>query len=449
MSYSPLRRWLAGVLVLSLVGVAAVASRAVPATGRSGPDDQPSLIVPGISAVAQPSAPAVRVRDPAFEALPGAAARWGTYEGGAYRIEVPDNWNGGLVMYAHGYPGEGPEVSVSNPPLRSHLIAGGYAWAASSFRGAGYRPDWGVEDTLALRELFIREAGAPRWTIIDGDSMGGHIVVSSLELHPEVYQGGLAGCGAVTGIGVIDYLTAYGAAAEYISGVPLLDAPNALEFARLVNAVWLPAMGRPGAYTAKGRRFDSVVKYLMGGDLPLRTEGLARRYTNNLLLLAIDLRTRATPAGRAAGTRHVRYRIDKGLGLSEEELNANVRRFDPMPGARTAEENPVFADMAGRIAVPLLTLHTTGDAWVPFSLEQDYRRKTMEAGTSDLLVQRAIRRPGHCEFSPAEMTRAFDDLVAWVERGIKPDGDDVLTPDLGAIGLRWTSPLYPGDPSRR
>ena len=38
---------------------------------------------------------------------------------------------------------------------------------------------------------------------------------------------------------------------------------------------WLVEMAEPGYYTERGRRFDSVVKYLAGGDMPLRLEGLA------------------------------------------------------------------------------------------------------------------------------------------------------------------------------
>jgi hypothetical protein len=47
--------------------------------------------------------------------------------------------------------------------------------------------------------------------------------------------------------------------------------------------------------------------------------------------------------------------------------------------------------------------------------------------------------------------QAFDDLVAWIERGVRPAGEDVLAPDLSRIGLKWTPVLYPADPlaSRR
>src|SRR5919199_2540970 len=167
------------------------------------------------------------VHDPGsnFEALPGATAEFGFYDGGAYRIEVPDAWNGGLVLFAHGYRGESPDIFVSDSPLRSHLVALGYAWAASSYRGNSYRPDWGMDDTLALRDLFIQKHGAPTWTILHGQSMGGHVLVASLELHPGVYQGGLAECGVMTGEGEIDFLAAYTAAAEFISGVGLFAVP--------------------------------------------------------------------------------------------------------------------------------------------------------------------------------------------------------------------------------
>ncbi len=138
-----------------------------------------SLIVPVLLAVALLAA-----TRPAAESKPASAiSRTGTYEGGRYRIEVPAGWNGGLVIYAHGY--EGTEQS----PLASHLAANGYAWAASSFRSSGYRPDWFLVDTLQVSDLFIREVGRPRWTIIHSQSMGGHVTIASLELHPGVYQG--------------------------------------------------------------------------------------------------------------------------------------------------------------------------------------------------------------------------------------------------------------------
>src|SRR6516165_11243293 len=83
------------------------------------------------------------------------------------------------------------------PPVcaDAYLTRRGYAWAASGYRASGYRPDWFMLDLLELRVHFINRFGPPRWTIIHGQSMGGHISVASLELYPEVYQGALIECG--------------------------------------------------------------------------------------------------------------------------------------------------------------------------------------------------------------------------------------------------------------
>ncbi len=370
----------------------------------------------------------------------------GTHEGADFLIGMPEKWNGGLVLFAHGYDGEGQgRGSLHGSPMSGHLTARGYAWAASSYRSRGYRPDWFLADLLALREHFIARFGAPRWTILHGQSMGGHVTIASLELHPEAYQGGLIECGIVDGVGLVDWLYAYTAAAEYLSGVRLMDAPTRPAFSALVNSPWLTAMGMPGAYTERGRRFDSVVKHLAGGDLPLRLEGLRQRYIMNL-----NSRDpgpdRAQELARHASTVHIRYGIDPGLGVTAEEINRGIRRITPAPGARSRERNPVFAELTGNIRVPLLTIHETGDFRVPFRLEQDYRRRTLDAGTSHLLVQRAVRWAGHCSFDGTVRERAFEDLVAWIERGRVPAGDDVLAADLTRLGLAWTPALHPADP---
>jgi dienelactone hydrolase len=385
------------------------------------------------------------------EAPRAAISRSGVLGGAAYRIEVPENWRGGLVVFAHGIQyGPGPGA-VQSPPIAGHILGEGHAWIASGYRAREYQPHLFIEDLVALRELFLKEIGQPRWSIIYGQSMGGHIVVGSLELKPGLYQGGLAECGLVDGISIADYLFAYTAAAELISGVPLLDAPDRETFDRLLNERVVPALGTPGAYTARGRQFDSVVKYLMGADqaghdLPLRLQGLKGRYLMNMAYRDPDVEKAVTPGGRAASTVHIRYRIDPGLGLAEDELNARVRRLRPSKDGRSPDVNPVYAERTGKLTVPLITLHATGDAWVPLSLEQSYRRRTIAARTSHLLVQRVMRAGSHCGFDGETREQAFDDLVAWIERGVRPQGEDVLAPDLSRIGLTWTPVLHPEDP---
>jgi dienelactone hydrolase len=406
-----------------------------------------ALLVIGVALTA-PGAP---WPTPRAEPSRPAISRSGALGGADYLIEVPANWSGGLVVFAHGIQrGPGPGA-VTAPPIANHIAGRGHAWIASGYRAREYQPHLFIEDLIALRELFLNEIGQPRWSIIYGLSMGGHIVVASLELRPGLYQGGLAECGLVDGISIADYLLAYTAAAEFIAGVPLLDAVDKQEFARILNERVVPALGMPGAYTARGRQFDSVVKYLMGADaagteLPLRPQGLERRYLMNMIYRNPDVEKEPTPGARAASTVHIKYRIDPGLGLTENELNAGVRRLLPAKDARSPNVNPVYAEQTGRLTVPLLTLHETGDAWVPLSLEQSYRRRTIAAGTDHLLVQRVIRAPSHCGVDGETREQAFDDLVAWIERGVRPAGEDVLARDLSRVGMQWTRILFPDDP---
>src|SRR4029453_10302755 len=66
---------------------------------------------PGISPAPCPEQ-AWEKTDATFAALPGAKAFFGEYDGGTYRIEVPERWNGELVLWAHGYVANaGPQGS--------------------------------------------------------------------------------------------------------------------------------------------------------------------------------------------------------------------------------------------------------------------------------------------------------------------------------------------------
>src|SRR2546422_9020340 len=125
-----------------------VAAGVTPSRARS------ALVVPALLTLAVVASAALVVsRALAAGAL---VMREGVHEGANYIISVPAQWNGGLVMFAHGYQGEGAgRGSVNASPLASHLSANGYAWAASGFRSRGYRPDWFIVDTLALRDLVI------------------------------------------------------------------------------------------------------------------------------------------------------------------------------------------------------------------------------------------------------------------------------------------------------
>src|SRR6266550_2346195 len=140
--------------------------------------------------------------DAAFDALPGAKAFFGKYDGGLYRIEIPDTWNGELVLFAHGFvPNAGPNGStlrVGTHRFREHLAKEGFAWAASSYRCNGYVPGQGLVDTMALSDIFKQANGgrAPARTYLTGESMGGHVTLLGMQEFPTAFDGALAMCPA-------------------------------------------------------------------------------------------------------------------------------------------------------------------------------------------------------------------------------------------------------------
>lgn len=407
-------------------------SGAEQASGSATPDE------PAVSATSSPFA--YFAGNPDFEPLTGATARFGSLGGAAYRIEVPDDWNGDLVVWAHGFHGWGSELFPVSPPdaLRNAFVREGYAWAASSYSENGWVPGVGANDTLALKREFGRLVGTPNRTYIVGQSMGGNAVVLSLEQFPGEYAGGLSLCGAVAGGEWLDYLWSWALVAEFLAGdaVPR-DAASPFDPSRL------EALGKPGDLTSSGVAFADVIRNLTGGPRPFFDEGFANAFEGNFGLATGDP-ARITEISRAATTQGVEYRIDPGLGFDSGEINRGVRRLTGDAELRDVGTHPDSAPTTGLLLAPLLTLHETGDLTVPVSMEQSYLRKVESAGASRFLVQRLIRSGGHCAFSDGELLRAWEDLRAWVVSGTRPPGDDVLG-DLSDAGRTFTDALRPGE----
>lgn len=396
------------------------------------------------TAVPCPTA-AWRMEDPVLTSVPGVTTRTGRYEGGLYAIEVPDNWNGDLILYAHGQRELGsPQSLVLNvtvPALRRHWLERGFAWAASSYRCNGTVYGIGLTDTLALRDLVVAATGgrAPRRTILVGHSLGGRITMLGIREFPDVFAGGLAMC--PVGPETWDARVAIAEAAAFITGIRPSTDTLPQDLARM-SAV----LGTSPNYTAKGAQLASVQVALTGGPRPFALEGLTQRYLDNV---RVGFASAPAEPLLAAGNLTATYAIAPGLGLTAETLNQAVRRRAP-DTALSAPTTPYreLLPFDGALTRPLMTLHGTGDLQVFVSQEQAFRRAVDTAGTNALFVQRLMRIPGHCQFSDAEEQRAFDDLVAWLDSGTRPPGDDVLG-DLSDAGLTFTTPLRPGDPGNK
>ena len=372
--------------------------------------------------------------DPSFEALEGAEAFFGELGGTVYAIEMPDDWNGRLVLWAHGFRGLDPALVVDMPPMREYLIQNGYAWAASSYSANGFVPFEGAHETAALHDFFIQEFGQPDYAYIAGASMGGNATLLSLELFPSRYDGALAACSAM-GLGEVDFIGHYVVLGAYAAGVTQEEFDSMESIVELGERI-LPALQFNPAARAL---FENLVATLTGGPRPFRHEGFDEFFLRNFLLAA-ELGPLLLDA--FDNTEFV-YPGDPASGISAEEVNQKVIRIAGDPQVRNADPN--LSDLTGAVPAPLLMIHTTGDGWVPISGVQAFRRLAEAAGNGDLLVQRAVRATGHCDFSDQELIRAEEDLMNWVENGVKPEGEDILGP-LEDAGLDFTDPIRQEDP---
>jgi hypothetical protein len=192
----------AGALLVGGTAAGIPASAAAPAFDPGSCVTTPSTVVPGV----QIADPACEFSGTAYTGPFGPLASAGggssrvwtgiASDGAAYRIEVPPHWNGTLVMYAHGFRGDGNVVWADEPQLRQYFVDHGYAWAGSSYAMNGYDPGDGVVDTHDLLEAFPSVTGLhPSQAIMTGLSMGGEITTAEIEAYRGDFAGAMPSCG--------------------------------------------------------------------------------------------------------------------------------------------------------------------------------------------------------------------------------------------------------------
>lgn len=125
----------------------------------------------------------------------------GRSSGGAYhRIAVPNAWNGGLVIWNHGFSFRpiGPDPDLG--PLMDLQLAEGHAVAESSYRQIGWVVFKTKNDLQHLYAKFVSHFGHPSEVLVYGASLGGIVTAAAIE---EAHLGNVGGaspvCGALAG----------------------------------------------------------------------------------------------------------------------------------------------------------------------------------------------------------------------------------------------------------
>jgi len=393
---------------------------------------------------------------------------WGELDGAGYRIEVPENWNGHLVMWTHGFRGEGPELTVDSPPMRKYLLDNGFAWAASSYSSNFYDVRTGVEDTNKLALAFSdiaqengRSLPAPEKYYITGVSMGGHIAGAAIEKETEQtannfvpYAGAAPMCGVMGDTALFDFFTAYSLSLFELAGVgadqfPIPGAAERLATAREVLWTDYSSNKNANGLTDTGLVLYAILQNLSGGPRPIYPlsfgsfQDLLQGFTGS------DGTITGVLPGIGVDTNDITYRFQTVAGLpltnAEQAFNAAILKVtaDADANALRSDGLRLIPKVNGELyaPIPVVTVHTLGDLFVPISMQQIYRQRMENNGFGDKLVQRAIRAPGHCDFTGTEFAQTFDAMIQWEQNGIKPGGDDLLNPALmseSSFGCSYT-----------
>ncbi len=386
------------------------------------------------------AAAALLLAAPAATATPGPLDLSGERNGAPYRIVVPANWNGTLLVHAHGYrdkadhAGEVDDRSAPASPSRALepvLLAQGYALAGSAYKSNGWAVQEGIHDTKALVSQFRGLVGKPSRTLLWGFSMGSVVTLALAEETAGHFDGYLAACAVAAGtsrawdgaaVTSVAYDAAFGWPASWGTPGDVRDdvdfetevAPKMIgelfnplnfgkfEFIRLVTGAAPSAFPPPA--------FPSWILTNMFFALEARSE-LERRAGGPVVQNLSHVYTLS-----AADKAYLAL-----LGVNADQLLATMnadRNLSAPPSSRNYVEH--WADYSGKIKKPLLTLHTQTDALVPVSHESAYAETVAEAGRSGLLAQTFTSGIGHCNFTGPQLLTALGALDSWVATGTRP-----------------------------
>jgi pimeloyl-ACP methyl ester carboxylesterase len=337
--------------------------------------------------------------------------------GGAnlYEVRVPADWNGELVLYAHGFVDAAEPVQLPDKDnidaIRDGLVGQGFAFAACSFRENGFAVKDGAWSTRTVHQIFRSKVKqAPSYTWLMGQSLGALVAVQLVENHPRDYDGVVTAAGMLGGSR---------AEIDYMGDVRVL-------FDMFYPGILPGSVCEPVAIADQNQIVMAVVGAVTADPEGLgvisRVLPLPGRDANELvqsLVTAIVFNYRGQPdlfertGGRCPYDNRDRVYAERWPGALPpgvtDMINAGVPRYSrsvPVDGVLDRQYEPT-----GRLEVEMLTLHLAHDPIVPAVHEQLYREKVAATGNEHLLEQRVLDGYGHTlQIDPQEIVTALLDL---------------------------------------
>ncbi|MBC6450927.1 alpha/beta hydrolase family protein [Actinokineospora xionganensis] len=341
--------------------------------------------------------------------------------GAFYSMAIPQNWNGTLVLHAHGGPDLGAPTqgrSVGDLTRWSVMVSEGYAWAGSSYRRGGYGTRMAVRDTENVRQLFTRAFGEPDVTILHGQSWGGNIAAKAAELHD--YDGVLLTNGVLAGGSRgydyrVDLRVVY---QHYCANHPRPSEPQ--------YPLWT-GLRKDSTMTGSGLR--ARLQECTGIESPPEQRSPLQQRNLSDILAVTKLPQRTLSSHLSFATFTFRDIVHNRLGgrnpftnlgvqysgsHDDAALNRGVERFHADPSA--LRDLSYDSDLTGRVTEPVLTMHAANDPTAFVEHESAYRASV--AGNN--LVQTVTTESEHSALSDSGYASAISALSTWVRTGQKP-----------------------------
>ena len=338
-------------------------------------------------------------------------------QGALYQICFPSNWNGDLVLYAHGHVPADRALAIPDDQIGGQSLAAtvnrlGYAYAATSYRRNGLLGPEGVEDMIeveaAVRRLYRPDPGR---TVIVGVSEGGMVAGLAAERYPDRFDGTLSVCGPVGDFrGQLDYFVDFRVVFDYL--FPGVIPGPAVAIPPDVASRW-EAVYAPAVILALVTNPEAARELVRITGVPVERPDVVAIAVTAVGILWYNVIGTADAQQRLGGQPFDNSSRVYSGSIDDAALNAGVARFTAEPAAVAAMEE---FETSGNLEVPVVTLHTTGDPIVPFEQQSLYAAKVTRAGAAARLAQNGVERYGHCNFEPIELLGAFSSLMDRIPR---------------------------------